>query len=330
MKAWQYTTTEGGLEKNLHLVNYPEPFASELKKQQVLVKVLSVSLNPADYKIPEMGTFMKYIIGNPAIPCQDFAGRVQATHASVPESVLKVGDLVFGRSGVGAKIGSLGELTVARLDGCVKIPEGVDIDDAAAVGTAGLTAHQSIVPHVKNGDRVFINGGSGGCGTFGVQIAVMLGAHVTTTCSTANVALMKELGADVVVDYQTENVLDVLSKNGQVFDLVVDNVGDSSLYLAGERYMKEGARYLQVGLPSSGWVSIAKNSVLQGGKRPFKFLQTGRNLPKVFELLGEWIREGKIKPVIEQTFEFEDAPKAFEKVREGRTRGKVVVHVDKL
>lgn len=334
MKAWQYTTTEGGLENNLHIANFPEPFASELKKNEVLVKVLSAGLNPADYKIPElMGRFTKYIIGSPAIPCQDYAGRVQATHPSIPEATLKVGDLVFGRLGMG-KVGSLGDLAVAKLDGCVKIPEGVSVDDAAAIGTAGLSAHQSLVPYVKSGDKVFINGGSGGCGTFGIQIAKTLGVHVTTTCSTGNIALVKELGADVVINYKTENVLEALAKDGPVFDLVVDNVGDSALYSGGARYMKEGAKYLQIGLLSpSGFVSIIKNSLLQGssggGKRPFKFLQMNRNLPDAFAQIAGWIKEGKVKPVIEQTFEFEDAPKALAKVREGRTRGKIVVHIDK-
>lgn len=332
MKAWQYTSTEGGLEKNLHIANFPEPFASELKKNEVLVKVLSVGLNPADYKLPEMGRFMKYIIGSPAIPCQDYAGRVQATHSSIPTGTLKAGDLVFGRLGL-MKIGSLGELAVAKLDGCVKIPEGVSVDDAAAIGTAGLTAHQSLVPHITSGDRVFINGGSGGCGTFGIQIAVSLGVHVTTTCSTGNVALVKELGADVVIDYKTENVLEVLSKEGQVFDLVVDNVGDSALYFGGARYMKEGAKYLQAGLPPSGFGGVAKSMILPGalggGKRPFKFLQMSENLPDAFAQIADWIKEGKVKPVIEQTYEFEDAPKALAKLREGRTRGKIIVHIDK-
>jgi NADPH:quinone reductase-like Zn-dependent oxidoreductase len=331
MKAWQYTTTAGGLEQNLTLSDFPKPKASELKKNEILVKILSVGLNPADYKVPEM-PMMKYYIGTPAIPCTDYSGRIEALHSSIPAEKLKVGDLVFGRL-IMTRIGALGEYAIANLSGCFKAPSGVGIDDLAAIGTAGLTAHQSLVPYVKRGDKVFINGGSGGCGTFGIQIAKILGASVTTSCSSGNVELCKELGADVVINYKTSNVLEVLGKEGQVYDLVVDNVGDSKLYLGADSYMKPGAKYLQAGLPSGGFASITKNLLmpgfLGGGKRPFKFLQMSENAPEAFEQIARWIREGKMKAVIEQIFEFGDATKALAKVREGRTRGKIVVHVSK-
>jgi len=209
----------------------------------------------------------------------------------------------------------------------------VSVDDLAAIGTAGLTAHQSLVPYVKRGDKVFTNGGSGGCGTFGIQIAKILGASVTTSCSSGNGALCKELGADLVIDYRNSNILEVLGKEGQVFDLVVDNVGDSKLYLGADLYMKPAAKYLQAGLPSSGFTSIVKNLLmlgfLGGAKRPFKFLQMSENIPEAFEQIAGWIGEGRVNAVIEKRFEFGDAVKAPEKVREGRTRGKIVVHVAK-
>ena len=99
------------------------------------------------------------------------------------------------------------------------LPNGIEVDQAAAVGIAGLTAYQLIVPNTKQGDKIFINGGSGGTGTFGIQMALAIGCHVTSTCPTGNVQLCKDLGADEVIDYKTTNVAQALKANGQAFAL---------------------------------------------------------------------------------------------------------------
>merc|ERR1719238_545022 len=103
------------------------------------------------------------------------------------------------------------------------MPDGMQVDDMAGVGCTGLTMYQSIKPYVKEGDKIFINGGSGGTGIFGIQIAKALGCHVTTSCSGANVELCKGLGADEVLDYKSVDVVTALKEKGQVFSLVVDN-----------------------------------------------------------------------------------------------------------
>jgi NADPH:quinone reductase-like Zn-dependent oxidoreductase len=250
MRAWQYSDATCGLENNLKLDDFPDIKPALLSKNEVLVKVLAAGLNPADYKVPEMGRVMRATIGMPAIPGSDYAGKIIATHPT--NDSLKEGELVFGRLEQMARIGSLGEYTIANLRGAMSIPKGVGIDQAAALGTAALTSHQSLVPYVKSGQKVFINGGSGGTGTYAIQIAKILGAHVTTTCSTGNIDLMKELGADEVVDYKSTDLVEWLSKQGQVFDHVVDNIDIVELYHCADKYMKPDAKFIQVGLPAEG------------------------------------------------------------------------------
>ncbi|KAF1817122.1 NAD(P)-binding protein [Eremomyces bilateralis CBS 781.70] len=331
MKAWQYSSAAGGLEKNLTLGDFPTPKPESLKNDQVLVKVLSVGLNPADYKVPEMAGAFRNIVGKPTVPSTDFAGRVAATHPT--NDALKEGQLVFGRVDPMAFSGTLGEYTVAKLNSLATIPEGVDVDQASGIGTAAVTSYEAIAPFVKKGQKVFINGGSGGTGTYAIQISKALGLEVVTTCSAANIDLVKELGADEVLDYKAVDIYEELGKRGQVFDHVVDNIGDPKLYHCGDRYMKPAARFIQVGVPPNPVLSIASNTLLPsflgGGKRPFKFYSIGPSIKASLELLGKWMGEGNLKSVIEQTYELEEAAEAFVKVRSGRTKGKVVVHVAK-
>jgi alkaline phosphatase D len=256
---------------------------------------------------------------------------VAATHAT--NDTLKVGQLVFGRIEVPKSSGTLAQFSVASQNGCVPLPEGLNVNDASAIGTAGVTAYQSIVPYLKSGQKVFINGGSGGTGTFAIQIAKAVGAHVTTSCSTKNISLCKELGADEVLDYTKGNLLDSLKAHGQIFDLVVDNVGaNNTLYRQGDKYMKPGAQFVQVGAPSSMTTvgnivgNMAIPSFLGGGKRLFTFVRI-TNKAEDLTHIGEWMAEGKVNPVVQSVFPFEDAVKAFEEVMTDRTKGKIVIEV---
>ena len=230
MKAWQHASTAGGLHKNLQLNNSAPlpPSSDSLSSDKTHVRIHTCSLNPVDYKLAEIPYVGQYIVGNPSTPCMDYSGTVVST----ARKDLSPGQSVFGRLSNPGKFGVLAEFTVAPKDGCVPVPEGLSAEDAACIGTAGGTAWQCIVPNVGSGQgregegkglRVFINGGSGGTGIFGVQIAKALGCFVVTTCSTGNVELCKGLGADVSVDYRTQDVLRELRGLGG-FDLVVDNV----------------------------------------------------------------------------------------------------------
>ena len=161
MKASQFSSTAGGLEKHLKLNPAASPPRSVLSAEQVSVEVISMSLNPVDYKMPELPLVGGFLIPKPASPGIDYCGRVVSAGRAL-ESILRPGQLVFGRLNQPVQFGTLGQYITAQGRGCVALPAGVDIDHAATIGTAAVTAYQCIVPNVKPGDKVFINGGSGG------------------------------------------------------------------------------------------------------------------------------------------------------------------------
>ena len=339
MKAWQFSLVTGGIEKNLKLNNTAPlpPNANSLAADQVLVQVLSTTLNPSDYKFAQIPVVGNLIIKKPSSPGVDYSGRVVASGANskkISSEDLTPGQLVFGRLDLPTQFGTLAEYTVVPRSGCVPLTQGVNLDNAACVGTAALTAYQCIVPNIKSGDRVFINGGSGGVGSFGIQIAKVKGCHVTTSCSSVNVELCKSLGADQVIDYKSKDVVAELKKM-QKFDLVVDNVGTpSEMYWQAHNFTNSGTKYVQVG----GGLSLGEiylllsrmmwPGFLGGGKIAFQFLGVANNYNH-FKEIGEWMAQGKVKALIDEVYGMEDKGpiRAFERLKTGRAKGKVVVKV---
>lgn len=333
MRAWQYTDASAGLERSLQLVQTTKPFPQLLNKSELLIQVLSMSLNPVDYKIPELGLASKLVVSTPAAPGLDFCGKVVATHAANDRYTM--GQTVFGRLDKLTKNGTLGEFVVASQNGVVPLRTGVTVDDAAAVGTAALTAYQSIVPFVKGLENpaIFINGGSGGVGTWAIQIATVLGAEVSVSCSGSSEELVTELGAEHVLDYTKVDVIEGLKHAGPVFDLFVDNVGTpTNLYKESEHFLKPNGRYVQVAASvslSSGAQMMDKMlrpTWMGGGKRAYSIVSVKTRQDDLAQL-AKWQAEGKIKAVIDEIFEYEDAPKAIEKLKTGHVKGKLVIHV---
>jgi len=244
MRAWQYTSSNGGIEKNL-VMNCTAPLPRPQSNQH-LVQVLAASINPVDYKGTEHPFIGWLLVPKPATPGNDFAGMVVTPAVGSP---YKAGDLVVGCSGDNPLAGgALREFTVVKEKLLFPIPEGISVIDAASIPVAGISAYQSIVPNVKKGDRIFLNGGSGGTGMFGIQIAKILGCHVTVTCSTTNIKLCKSLGADFVIDYTKGSVLQALMNTGVMFDHVVDFVGlDEQLIWKSYLYAKPHVVYTMVG-----------------------------------------------------------------------------------
>ena len=303
----------------------------------MLVQVLSATLNPVDYKFAQIPVVGSLIIKRPASPALDYSGRVVAcgpNSKKVSSEDLKPGQLVFGKLDGPTQYGTLAEYTIGPRSGCVPLPQGLSVDDAACIGSAALTAYQCLVPHVKLGDKVFINGGSGGVGSFGIQIAKIKGCHVTTSCSSANVDLCKSLGADQVIDYKSKDVVTELKKM-QNFDLVVDNVGTpADLYWQAHKFTKVGTKYVQVGAAMSpgGIYDLLTRMVwpgfLGGGKRPFEFLGLSNNYDQMKEM-GGWMADGKMKALIDEVYGMEDKGpvRAYEKLKTGRVKGKLVVRI---
>ncbi|CAI4215513.1 unnamed protein product [Parascedosporium putredinis] len=206
MKAWHFTSP-GTISKILSLAdNTPKPADEEIKNGRILIKVARACINPADYKVPELGQVSRALVSYPKTPGMDLCGRVVAVADDVHD--VEVGRLVIARVNPLGSRGALSEYAIAELDGYGTIADDIDLDQAAGAPTAALTAFQTIAPYVKKGDKVFINGGSGGVGTFGIQIAKILGCHC--------------------------NVIEELESRGEQFAVVVDNVGDSPANLFNE------------------------------------------------------------------------------------------------
>ncbi|KAH9894558.1 hypothetical protein F4778DRAFT_279552 [Xylariomycetidae sp. FL2044] len=344
MRAWLYSAPCGNLEQAIKLTeDAPDPSQQPLARDAVLVKVHRMSLNPADHKIAELGQITRLIASMPATPGMDFAGTVEKAGEGVKD--YGPGDRVFGRAVRG---GALADYVVVPPSALAHLPSGVSMDQGSCVGTAGLTAYQCVVPNAGGagaggaGDRVFINGGSGGTGTFGIQMAKALGCHVTASCSARNAGLCRELGADRVIDYTAENVSEALKREGEgegegdkaLFKLVVDNVGvdPPDLHKAADHYLRPDGKFVQVGAPVSLSATATllsralRPAFLGGGRSKWEFLVC-KNKPEDLAQIAEWMEQGKVKAVIDEVFDFESAPKAIKKLKSGRCRGKVVVKV---
>jgi len=180
MRAWQWTTCTTTLESALTL-NPSAPLPSRaLSSGESLIRVHAASLNPVDYKLAELPMVGRMAIHKPATPGLDFSGVVAKIG---PDSSLKVGQRVFGKLEPKQQYGTLGEYIIGSKAGTVPLPDGISFEEGATMGVCGLVTYQCLVKNVKKGDRVLINGGSGGTGTFAVQIAKVLGCEVVTTCS---------------------------------------------------------------------------------------------------------------------------------------------------
>lgn len=325
MRAWQYSSAVPNLETSLHLNDRATPPpAPAPSSKELLVEVLAMSLNPADYSIAETAMLSYIITPKPASPGLDFCGRVAATPNPALQSGLMIGDLVVGRLDWIYQHGTLAQYTLAHESGVARLPNGVSVNDAAAIGTGALTAYQSLVPWVKKGDKIFVNGGSGGVGTFTIQIAKLLGCYVVVSCSGANTQLCLDLGADEVIDYKVVDVQTRLISGGKVFDHVVDNVGSgkSTLYRQSRRYLKPGAKYAIVGAQLSDMLFDAVVPACLQGR--WRLIQCKNDHAQLVEV-AEWVARGRIKVVVDSVWEFDQAKEAYARLKTGRCRGNVVV-----
>jgi len=312
MKA--YTKTKYGGPEVLHLEEVEKPSP---KDDQILVKVMANSANPADWHVirgtPVIARFAFGLI-NPKdkIPGADFAGIVEAAGKSVTH--FKVGDRVFGENLDG---GAFAEYTCAPATSCGHMPEGTGFAEMASVPIAGLTALQALITHghLKAGESVLINGASGGVGHFTVQIAKAYGARVTAVCSARNSDFVKGLGADHVIAYDKESIHHHEGK----YDLVLDTHGN----LFHEDYKRMGTRGINTGFTTMG------HMILLLLKRTFSKVPIGQFTAAAnaddLETLASLIQQGKIKAHIEKTYSYKEIPEAIGYIEAMHTRGKVAM-----
>ncbi len=322
MKAMVYRTY--GSPDVLQLQDVPRPVP---KDDEVLVRVHAVSVNPLDWHfLRGIPYFVRLTTGlrtpKRPIPGVDVAGRVEAVGRSVTR--FRPGDEVFGEKSRGCA-----EYVAAPEDMLAPKPANLTLIQAAAIPAAGVTALQALRDRggIKAGQNVLINGASGGVGTFAVQIAKALGAVVTAVCSTANVDMVRTLGADHVIDYTRKD----FTRSGRQYDLIIDNVGNRSVWALRRVLAPDGILVL-VGAPKGGWilgtmVKMLAPGVLSRllGRKLLSHLTETRQ--EDLAALSELIEAGQVTPVIDRCYPLNEVPDAIRYLETMRARGKVVITI---
>jgi len=293
----------------------------------LLVRVRSSSANPVDlYALSPVAHWQRG--RKPAVVGTDFAGIVESVGSRVTS--YRPGDEVFG-----AVRGAFAEYAaVPNETGVARKPAGVSFEDAGTLAVAATTALQAVRDHggVAQGQRVLVNGASGGVGTFAVQIAKAFGAEVTAVCSTRNVELVRSLGADHVIDYTQDD----FTRRGGGFDVMLDVAGNRS-WPECARLLNRGGTFVGVGAAGvqhgQGGVVRAIRHFLDvrvrsigGGKKVVVLFIAKLNRPDL-ETLGELVESGRVKPVIDRRYDVTQIADALGYLDEGHTMGKVAIGI---
>lgn len=332
MKAFiidTYKSKDGG-----RIADMPEP---EVRPGDVLVRVHAAGLNILDAKIRtgEFKLVLPYRF--PLILGNDVAGVVVKVGSSVRR--FKVGDEVYARPDKD-RIGTFAELIAMDESDVALKPRSISMEEAAGIPLVGLTAWQALVEKadLKKGQKVFIQAGSGGVGSFAIQLAKHLGATVATTASAANIDLVKRLGADVVIDYKKDDFGTVL----RGYDVVLNSQGPKALEKS-LRILKPGGKLISItgppdaafarGIDSPWYVELLMKVLSAGARRKAKRLNVeyaflfmkanGDQLARITALIDA----GAIRPVMDKVFPFQETKDALAYLETGRAKGKVVVKV---
>lgn len=323
MKAWVYERY-GKPDEVLELRDVDVPTIGD---DQVLVRVVTASVNPLDWHLmtgtPRFGR-LSFGLTKPKrnIPGADVAGTVEAVGRGVKR--LKPGDEVFGETA-----GTFAEYVAVSEKALALKPANVSFEEAAAVPVAGLTALQGLRDwgKMKAGQKVLINGASGGVGTFAVQIARALGAgEVTGVCSTRNVETAGELGADRVIDYTRED----FTKTGERYDLVFDGPGNRSFRDLRD-ILAPGAVYVLIGGPKGGWIQPIPVLVKMKLLAMFNDFEAANDVAESrlddLQILADWLQSGQVRSVIDRNYKLDEVPDALTYQGDFHATGKVVVTV---
>jgi len=332
MKA--FIVNRYGKKEKLQLTEIAEPV---VKESDILVKVHSAGVNLLDSRIRNGEFKMILPYKTPFTLGHDVAGVVTKVGSNVRK--FKVGDEVYARP-ADYRIGTFAELIAINEDDVAFKPKNISMEEAASIPLAGLTAWQALIEkaNLKKGQKVFIQAGSGGVGTFAIQLAKYLGATVATTTSAANIDLVKSLGADIVIHYKKDDFETILKD----YDVVL-NSQDAKTLEKSLKVLKSGGKVISIsGPPDPGFadeigaplsvklgIRLLSAGVRKKAKRlnvnySFLFMRAqGEQLSQITKLIQAVI----IKPVMDKVFPFEQTNEALTYIETGRSRGKVVVKV---
>ena len=294
----------------------------------VLVKVHAAGVNPLDVAFMRGEPYLLRLGAGLGAPDYtrlgvDFAGTVEAVGKNVTR--FEPGDEVYGRGD-----GAFAEYVNMHEDrGIALKPANMTFEQAASVPIAGITALQVLrdLGKVQPGQKVLINGASGGVGTFAVQIAKSYGAQVTGVCSARNEEMVRSIGADHVIDYKKENY----TESGKQYDLIIDNVGNHSL-IANRKVLTPDGMFVIVGGKKSKWLEFFMRpimGVIMSAVVDQQFVLILANITRDDLLvLAKLMQDGKVTPVIDRSYQLSEVPDAIAYSAEGHARGKIVIKMD--
>jgi len=311
--------------------------APEIEDYEVLAEIHAASINPIDFKIPDgkVKLLLKYKM--PLILGNDFSGVVVKAGAKVTR--FQVGDEIYARPRK-SKIGTFAEYIAVHEDDIALKPKNLTFEEAASIPLVGLTTYQAFtdILQLEKGQKILIQAGAGGVGTFAIQLAKVMGATVATTASIAGTDLVKSLGADEIINYKTEKFEDMLKS----YDAVFDTLGGESLEKSFD-ILKDGGKIVSVsGLPNARFAKeygsgFFKTLLFSLATKKLTALEKKHNVQYTFlfmepsgeqlRILANYIETGKIKPVIDKVFPFGDAQKAMEYAESGRAKGKIILKI---
>ncbi len=318
----------------MRLAEMPTP---EIGEYEVLAEIHAASINPIDFKLRDgkVKLLVKYKM--PLILGNDFSGVVAKVGAKVTR--FKVGDEIYGRPRK-SKIGTFAEYIAIHEDDIALKPKNLSFEEAASIPLVGLTSYQALtdILQLQKGQKILIQAGAGGVGTFAIQLAKLMGATVATTASEAGANLVKSLGADEIINYKTEKFEEILKNYDAVFDTLGGEILEKSFEV-----IKSGGKIVSVsGLPNARFgkeygSGFFKTMLFSMASHKLTALEKKYNVQYTFlfmkpsgeqlRLIANFIETGKIKPIIDRVFPFKDAQKAMEYAESGRAKGKIILKI---
>ncbi|KAI0689116.1 hypothetical protein BC835DRAFT_1407907 [Cytidiella melzeri] len=337
-KAW--LVVRKGLPKDAVVLNQQTDVPSKLAPGEVLIKVHAAALNPVGYKL--MGLLPNFLVKRPQVAENDFAGVVVNGNGTDWQNGQEVYGIVSADVAFKNGQGALAEYLVVHSSRIVSRPPNLKPTEAAGLTLVGLTAWQALfnVAKLEPGQSIFINGGSTSVGMVAIQLAKSIGCTVTASASTQKEELLKSLGVDNFIDYKKAPVYKQLEENppSPKFHVFLEAVGNTDVYMYShsEKYLAPGGIFISVGPFPHGLSDIAeflhlvfelvRPGFLGGTKRQWTLLK--QLAFEDFKTYAEFVADGRVKPVVDSVFAFEDVQKAYDRIMSQRTSGKVVVRVD--